>query len=190
MTIEQTLMQRSGSKCELCTSEDNLSVYDVAPSNGSAEQAVLLCDTCRTQIDSSNSLDVNHWRCLNDSMWTPEPAVQVMAWRMLKRLSGEGWAQDLLDMLYLEDDVKAWADAGISDDSDDDTSPTRDCNGAILQEGDTVTLAKDLVVKGAGFTAKRGTMVKNIGLSSNPEHIEGKVNGVRVVLVAAYMKKA
>ena len=106
-------MQRSGSKCELCTSEDNLSVYDVAPSNGSAEQAVLLCDTCRTQIDSSNSLDVNHWRCLNDSMWTPEPAVQVMAWRMLKRLSGEGWAQDLLDMLYLEDDVKAWAEAGI-----------------------------------------------------------------------------
>lgn len=39
MTIEQTLLQRSSSKCERCTSEEDLSAYDVAPSNGCAEQA-------------------------------------------------------------------------------------------------------------------------------------------------------
>ncbi|MGL5800184.1 MAG: PhnA domain-containing protein, partial [Plesiomonas sp.] len=57
-------------------------------------------------------------------------------------------------------------------------------------DGDSVTLIKDLVVKGANFTAKRGTMVKNITLTSNPEHIEGRVNGVHIVLVAAFLKKA
>ena len=51
-------------------------------------------------------MDNNHWRCLNDSMWSQVPAVQVMAWRLLSKLSanGETWAQDLLDMLYLDDE--------------------------------------------------------------------------------------
>ena len=49
---------------------------------------------------------------------------------------------------------------------------------------------KDLKVKGANFTAKQGTMVRGITLTDNPEHIEGKVNGTRIVLVSAYLKKA
>jgi protein PhnA len=47
-----------------------------------------------------------------------------------------------------------------------------------------------LVVKGANFTAKRGTTVKNISLTDNPEHIEGKVNGTRIVLLSKFLKKA
>jgi protein PhnA len=119
------------------------------------------------------------------------PAVQVMAWRQLKALvaRGELWAQDMLDMMYMEDEVKAWADAGVTSD-DDDSVPTVDSNGAVLVEGDSVTLIKDLDVKGAGFTAKRGTLVKGIRLTNNPLHIEGKVNGMQIVLVAAYLKKA
>ena len=66
----------------------------------------------------------------------------------------------------------------------------KDSNGATLSAGDTVTLIKDLVVKGANFTAKRGTTVKNISLSDNPEHIEGKVNGTRIVLLTQFLKKA
>ncbi len=191
MSIEQTLQQRSDSKCELCGSESNLAVYEIPPDfDGSADQAVLLCDSCREQINHPDKVDANHWRCLNDSMWSQTPAVQVMAYRMLNRLSSEGWPQDLLDMLYLEDDVKAWADSGLESASDDDTPPTKDSNGTILNAGDTVTLIKDLVVKGAGFTAKRGTVVKNISLTDNPEHIEGRVNGTRIVLVSAYLKKA
>ena len=191
MSIEQTLKERSESKCELCGAESNLAVYEIPPNfDGTAEQAVLLCDTCTDQINNPDKVDANHWRRLNDSMWSQTPAVQVMAYRMLNRLSSEGWPQDLLDMLYLEDDVKAWADSGLENVSDDDTPPTKDSNGTVLNAGDTVTLIKDLVVKGAGFTAKRGTVVKNISLTDNPEHIEGRVNGTRIVLVSAYLKKA
>ncbi|QWK96012.1 PhnA domain-containing protein [Plesiomonas shigelloides] len=192
MSIEQILQERSGSHCELCGSENNLSVYSVPHSaSDDADHSVLLCDTCRNQIENPETADQAHWRCLNDSMWSQVPAVQVMAWRQLKNLSHEVWAQDLLDMLYLDEETLAWAEAGMTaTSSNDDTVPTLDSNGNVLQDGDSVTLIKDLVVKGANFTAKRGTMVKNISLTSNPEHIEGRVNGVQIVLVANFLKKA
>ncbi|KAB7674593.1 PhnA domain-containing protein [Plesiomonas shigelloides] len=192
MSIEQILQERSGSHCELCGSENNLSVYSVPHSaSDDADHSVLLCDTCRNQIENPETADQAHWRCLNDSMWSQVPAVQVMAWRQLKNLSHEVWAQDLLDMLYLDEETLAWAEAGVTATSgNDDTAPTLDSNGNVLQDGDSVTLIKDLVVKGANFTAKRGTMVKNISLTSNPEHIEGRVNGVQIVLVANFLKKA
>lgn len=191
MTVEQTLQTRSDSKCELCTSTDNLTVYNIPPnSDETANQSILLCGNCLGQIENPETSDANHWRCLNDSMWTPVPAVQVMAWRQLNALKSEGWAQDLLEMLYLEDDVKAWAELGVADADDDAEEATIDSNGATLSAGDTVTLIKDLVVKGANFTAKRGTVVKNISLTSNSKHIEGRVNGTRIVLVSAFLKKA
>lgn len=188
MTIEQTLNTRCDSKCELCTSDNNLSVYEVPPvAEADSDKCVLLCQTCKGQIEQPDTLDVNHWRCLNDSMWSQTPAVQVMAWRMLNRLKAEGWAHDLLDMIYMEDDVRQWAESGVEATPD---SPTLDSNGAALQAGDTVTLIKDLVVKGAGFTAKRGTAVRNISLTNNPEHIEGRVNGTKIVLLTCYLKKS
>ena len=70
-----------------------------------------------------------------------------------------------------------------------DIEQTLDVNGAPLKAGDSVTIIKDLDVKGANFTAKRGTAVRNISLSDNPLHIEGKVNGQRIVIIAAYTKK-
>ena len=45
-------------------------------------------------------------------------------------------------------------------------------------------------VKGAGFTAKRGTAVRNISLTENPEQIEGRVNGVKIVLLTCFLKKS
>lgn len=189
MSLETALIERADNKCELCGSTENLSTFEVAPSDGSAEQAVLLCNHCKSQIEAPDTMDANHFRCLNDSMWSAVPAVQVLSYRLLHQLKNEGWPVDLLDMMYLEDGVKAWADAGIADE-DDDTLPTKDSNGTLLQEGDDVTLIKDLDVKGANFTAKRGTLVKNIHLTDNPLHIEGKVNGTQIVLVAAFLKKA
>ncbi|NOQ63654.1 MAG: PhnA domain protein [Methyloprofundus sp.] len=191
MSIEQTLLQRSDSKCELCAAEQDLSVYHLPPeTEESAAQSVLLCATCQSQIATPATMDANHWRCLNDSMWNPEAAVQVLAWRVLQSLSAESWAQDLADMLYLEPDVLSWAESALlTAEEEDDTEPTVDNNGAKLVAGDTVTLIKDLEVKGAGFTAKRGTVVKGISLTDNPKHIEGRVNGVRIVLVADYLKK-
>jgi len=189
MPTEQAIKARSNTSCELCASTDNLAVYPVPPTSDlSAQQSIYVCNICLEQIEGNVELDINHWRCLNDSMWNQEPAVQVMAYRMLHKLSSESWAQDALEMIYLEDDVRTWAEQGIA--AAEVSGPTRDSNGADLQDGDDVTLVKDLVVKGANFTAKRGTLVRNITLTDNPEHIEGKVNGTRIVLVAAYLKKA
>jgi protein PhnA len=187
MSIEQELMTRSGSKCELCASTDGLSVLEVSPSDGSAQRSILVCVTCKEQIEDKNKMDANHWHCLNDSMWNEEDAVKVVAYRMLSRITSEGWPQDLLDMLYLEDDVKAWADAGLEAEN---REPTRDANGTVLEAGDSVSIIKDLVVKGAGFTAKQGTTVKNIHLvPGNHEQIEGRVNGTKIVLLSCYLKK-
>ncbi len=184
MSIEQELLTRSGSQCELCTSKDDLSVYEVSPSDGTAAQAIMICAKCKEQVEDSSKLDESHWHCLNDSMWSEHPAVKVVSYRLLKALGN----QDLLDMMYLEEDEKAWAEAGL-DDEDDSREPTFDSNGAKLEAGDTVTIIKDLEVKGAGFTAKRGTAVRNIALTNNPEQIEGRVNGTRIVLLTKFLKK-
>jgi protein PhnA len=189
MSVEQTLIERSGNICELCSATEGLSVVEVTPSDASADQAIYLCETCKSQIANPQNLDSDHWHCLNDSMWSQVPAVQVMAFRLLSAL-GE---QDQLDMMYLEDDVKTWAQAGMLNTAANDDGGAivqRDSNGTILAEGDTVTLIKDLEVKGAGFTAKRGTIVKNIRLTDDSRYIEGKINGSTIVLVAAFMKKA
>ncbi|SMD36860.1 phosphonoacetate hydrolase [Reichenbachiella faecimaris] len=191
MSIEKELQQRSESKCELCTSPDELLVYTVAPKPGdSSDQCTYLCVTCQTQIDYPDQTDTNHWRCLNDSMWNTNPAVQVLAWRMLNRLRAEGWPQDLLDMLYLDDDTLAWARATDQGENEADKIVHKDSNGAILTAGDSVVLIKDLNVKGANFIAKRGTAVRNITLThDNPEHIEGKVNGQHIIILTKFVKK-
>lgn len=191
MSIEKELYKRSGTKCELCNATEELSVYSVPPgSDNSADRSVLVCATCLQQ--QTNMDNVNHWRCLNDTMWSQVPAVQVVVWRILNGLRAEGWPQDMLDMLYLEEDVLAWAKIGQGGaDSADGEAKHIDSNGVQLQNDDSVTLIKDLNVKGGGFTAKRGTIVRNINLvQDNPEHIEGRVEGQRIVLLTKYVKKA
>lgn len=192
MSIESKVFERSGSKCELCGTEDGLSVFVVPPkAEGVADDCALLCETCRVQIEDYEKIEVNHWRCLNDSMWTQVPGVQVLVWRLLNRLRGEGWPQDLLDMLFLEDDILAWAKETEDDEGGESTVKHVDSNGAILEMGDTVTLIKDLNVKGGGFTAKRGTVVRNISLdANNEEHIEGRVSGQRIVILTKFVKKS
>ncbi len=192
MTTETDLLERSGGACELCAATDDLGVFDVpsAPA-GMADTSVLLCPTCRAQIDGAAAMEADHWRCLADSMWTPVPAVQVMAWRILNRFKAEAWAADLLDQLYLDDETLAWAQSGADAGADDDGVVHRDCHGAVLDVGDTVTLIKDLTVKGANFTAKRGTAVRGISLvRDNAAQIEGRVNGQQIVILTEFVKKS
>jgi len=66
----------------------------------------------------------------------------------------------------------------------------KDANGNILADGDTVTLIKDLKVRGTSTTLKRGTVVKNIRLTDDPAEIDCRVNKVAMVLRTEFVKKA
>ncbi|WP_341909413.1 alkylphosphonate utilization protein [Ferrovibrio terrae] len=67
----------------------------------------------------------------------------------------------------------------------------KDSNGNLLAEGDSVVLIKDLKVKGANATLKRGTVIKNIHLTDDEEEIEGRTDKVKgLVLKACFVKKA
>jgi protein PhnA len=172
--------------CALCSADTTTDVA-IAP----RDETLPLCDTCRDGVEKG-PVDGPHWQCLNEAIWSPEPAVQVVAWRLLKALPEAPWAREVLEIAYLEPEVQAWAEEGMSGgDTDGDAVVHVDCNGAVLASGDTVTLIKDLPVKGAGFTAKRGTAVRKISLvPDNAAHIEGRVEGQRIVILTQFVKKA
>lgn len=190
MSVQKALESRNGGACELCGSDEGLSVFVVAPKSGNdASEAIHACSTCHGQLNDASTVDPNHWRCLNDSMWSEVAAVKVVAYRMLHQLKSEGWPADLLDMMYLEDETLAWAKEGMSEEAEQ-AVVHRDSNGAILEAGDTVTIIKDLNVKGSSLVAKRGTTVRNIRLvHDNAEQIEGKVEGQNIVILTQYVKK-
>jgi protein PhnA len=67
----------------------------------------------------------------------------------------------------------------------------RDSNGALLAEGDSVTLIKDLKLKGSSTVLKRGTVIKNIHLTDDPDEIEGRTDKVKgLVLRTEFLKKS
>ena len=188
--IDQKLNERSGSKCEFCGSKDDLRIHLTKEESISLDNSVLVCTTCKNQIENTTTTDPNHWRCLSDSMWNENKPVQVVAWRMLNRLRAEGWPQDLLDMMYLDEETLVWAGATGEGEDEDGKIVHKDGNGNILKDGDSVVLIKDLDVKGANFTAKRGAAVHNIKLVwDNADQIEGRVEGQHIVILAQYVKK-
>lgn len=176
MALIDDLKARSGGVCEFCGASDGLDVADLA----GTEEALLLCATCRAD-DAPEA----HWRCLEGAAWSVEPAVQAAVWRKLGTLDA-AWATEAREGMALEPEVAALAQAGQVAAGVEH----RDSNGALLAQGDTVTLIKDLVVKGAGFTAKRGTAVRGISLvADNAAHIEGRVEGQRIVILTEFVKK-
>ena len=65
----------------------------------------------------------------------------------------------------------------------------KDSNGAELMDGDSVTVIKDLKVKGSSMVIKRGTKVKSIRLTENPEEVDCKIDGSSIVLKTCFLKK-
>jgi protein PhnA len=185
--MERTLNKRSGSQCELCAATENLKVYQVLPTKkGGIDESILACTTCIDQIENPGNEDQNHWRCLNESMWSEHIPVQVVSWRMLSRLRNN----ELLEQMYLDEDTLAWAQATGEGEDDENKVIHRDSNGVILATGDSVVLIKDLKVKGSSMVAKQGTAVRNIRLDhENAEYIEGRVDGQTIVIITQYVKK-
>jgi protein PhnA len=191
MDVAEQLKDRSGGICELCTANTTLNVYEVPPkSTGGVDGSMLICETCNVQIADIETMDANHWRCLNDSMWSEHDAVKAVVWRMLSRLKGEGWPKDLLEMMYLDDATLEWAKATGEGEDESEKIIHRDVNGVILQNGDNVVLIKDLKIKGSSQIAKQGTAVRRISVDrENAEYIEGKVGPTLTVIITKYVKK-
>ena len=167
------LIARAGNVCEFCGAGQDLAAVEVPPAG-----EVLLCPLCRGDEDAPSS----HWRALEGAAWSDVPVVQLAVWRKLGAL-GEAWATEAREGRVLSDEAQAWADAPAA-------LEHRDSNGALLAQGDSVVLIKDLPVKGAGFTAKRGTVVRGIALvADNAGHIEGRVEGQRIVILTEFVKK-
>ncbi|MAI62609.1 MAG: hypothetical protein CBB87_09050 [Micavibrio sp. TMED27] len=81
--------------------------------------------------------------------------------------------------------ISAWEQGGSAE-----KLKVVDCNGTLLQDGDTVTVIKDLDVKGAGQTVKRGTTIKNISLTQDPELIDCRTKDIKgLVLKTCFVKK-
>lgn len=188
MKLSRELEARSGNTCELSGATDNLTAYPVGPDAGDdPAKHIVITQSLHDQLTGDSDMNANDWRCLNDSMWSETDAVKVVAYRVLHQLRSEGWPQDLLDMMYLDDDAQAWAKAGLPDEN---AVVHKDSNGNILEAGDSVILIKDLKVKGANFIAKRGTAVRNIRLvPDNAGQIEGRVETQQIVILTEYVKK-
>lgn len=182
--ISQILRERNSGKCELCNEHDATQGYTVAPKKDDKPQnQVALCNICFADLDTVN--DVNHWRCLEGSIWSGEPSVQALSRRLLSKLSSQPWAQDALNAVDLTEDIIEWANYyGAS------AGKHVDGFGNELNTGDNVVLTQALDVKGSNFTASKGTVVKRIRLvPDNPEQIEGKINEQMIVILTKYVKK-
>ena len=191
MNLEKDLQERSLHSCELCKATENLSVYTVQPSKKiDLTDSIYACELCTSQIENSDLINPNHWRCLNDSMWSEFLPVQVLSWRMLNRVLSAGWSQDLLDMMYLDEESLEWAQ-DLGDGVEEPMKVVhRDVNGVILKAGDSVVLIKDLKVKGSSMIAKQGTAIRRISLDhENETYIEGKVDGKHIVIITQFVKK-
>ena len=129
VVVEKRLKDRSNSKCELCGNEHDLVLFNVAPhETASVDHSILACKTCVYQIENPENMDATHWHCLNDSMWNENLPVQIVAWRMLARLK----KNDLLDMMYLDEEALEWAKStGEGEEEDENKIIHKDSNGVV-----------------------------------------------------------
>ncbi len=82
------------------------------------------------------------------------------------------------------------SEAAQQAEAESDTVEVRDAVGNVLADGDAVTLTKDLTVKGAGQTLKRGTLIKSIRLTGDAQEIDCRYDGIKgLVLRAEFVKK-
>lgn len=192
MSLEENLIERSGKSCELSNATEDLKVYQVSYNGENADQrSILISEKCIAQIEKTQEADSEFWEpILPISMWSEIPAIKVISWRMLQRFRNESWAAEALDLIYMEDEVLQWAKESGDHLSEARSALHKDSNGNILQNGDTVSLIKDLDVKGSSLKAKMGTAVRNIRLvHDNPEQIEGKIEGQMIVILTKFVKK-
>jgi protein PhnA len=187
IVTEKRLKERSGSVCEISGSNEDLVVYLVEPKTEAVpKNCILITKLLKDQIENPETTNPNDWRGLSDSMWNENLPVQIVSWRMHARLKN----MDMLEMMYLDEEDLEWAKATGEADDDEGKIVHKDSNGNVLLDGDSVVLIKDLDVKGATFTAKRGAAVHSIKLVWDDANlIEGRVENQSIYILTQYVKK-
>ena len=183
MTISPSLEERNQGQCELCNSEAATTAYTVSPkSDDSIANQVALCPICLSNLDKE---DAFNWRVLEGSIWSAEPSVQALSYRLLQKFKNENWAADLISSIDLDEKVISWAMSALTV-----KEVHKDAFGNVLENGDNIVLTQALDVKGTNFTASKGTVVKRIKLiTDNHEQIEGKINEQSIVILTKFVKK-
>jgi len=112
--LGKDLARRAKSKCELTgASGVPLRPYEVppVPADPDFDRTLLLSEACHAALERPSTLAGRGWQVLAVAVWSENPAVQVVAWRMLKHLSvQEDWAREVLEEAYLDPDVRIWAE--------------------------------------------------------------------------------
>jgi len=184
MALSPSLAERNQHLCELCNNETATDAFTVSPRNeGAIDNQVAICDTCSANMD--NPAASAHWRCLEGSLWSLEPAVQALSLRLLHHFKAEIWAQNIIGSVELDEDVVQWALSVY-----EVAEVHKDAYGNVLENGDNIILTQALNVKGTNFTAAKGTLVKKIRLvHDNTAQIEGKINEQLIVILTKFVKK-
>lgn len=111
--IGKDLARRAKSKCELTgASGVALRPYEVPPvaADPDLDRTLLISEACHEVLENPKHLKGREWQCLAEVVWSEMPAVQVVAWRLLQELAKrEDWAREVLDGLFLDEEVEAWA---------------------------------------------------------------------------------
>jgi protein PhnA len=184
MVISSKLESRCAGICELCALEPATIEFTVSPKEDIAQNQVAICSRCEENISNKDARD--HWQCLSGSIWSQEPSVQALSYRILYGLRDQSWANDIIESVYLEEEIIQW---GIN--VFEETLVHQDAFGNLLENGDNVVLIQALKVKGTNFTASKGTVVKKIRLvADNTNLVEGKINDQVIVLITQFVKKS
>lgn len=111
--LGKDLARRAKSKCELTGAAGiPLKPYEVPPiaQEPDIDRTLLISEACHEMLESPKRLAGRGWQCLAEVVWSELPAVQVVAWRMLNELAKrEDWAREVLDEVFLDEDVETWA---------------------------------------------------------------------------------
>jgi protein PhnA len=116
-SLGKDLARRAKSKCELTAAAGvPLRAYEVPPVPlvPDLQRTLLVSEICLEALENPRLLKGRQWQCLAETVWSEQPATQVVAWRMLHHLAkSEDWAREVVEEVFLEDEVTAWAESAL-----------------------------------------------------------------------------
>jgi protein PhnA len=112
-SLGKDLTRRAKSKCELTGAAGvPLCLYEVppVPLDPDLQRTLLVSEICFEALTHPKQLKGRQWQCLAETVWSEQPATQVVAWRMLHHLAkSEDWAREVIEEVFLDDETAAWA---------------------------------------------------------------------------------